>query len=64
MLSVSYTKENLEKLCDDFYTLAKYLQTYSSVIHPLLDSQLNPRNDDENLQPPPLKKNPEKQRKK
>lgn len=49
-------KENLEELCDDCFTVAKYLKAYSSVIHPLPNSQLDPRNDDENLKSPTLKK--------
>lgn len=58
VLCVGYTRGNLEELCDDCYTVAKYLKAYSSVIHPLPDSNLDPRNDDENLQPPPLKRLP------
>ena len=63
VLCVSYTRENLDELCDDCYTVAKYLKAYSSVIYPLPGSNLDPRNDDENLQPP-LKRLPERLKKK
>ena len=49
ILYVGYTRENLKELCDDCYKVAKYLKAYSSVIHLLLDSNLDPRNDDENM---------------
>ena len=53
VLCVGFTRKNLEELCDDYYIVCKYLKAYSSVIYPLLDSNLDPRNDDENLQPSP-----------
>ena len=56
MLYVGYTRKNLEELCDKCYTKQKYLKTYSSMIHPLSNTNVNPRNKDENLRPPPLKR--------
>ena len=42
-------------LCDEYYIVSKYLKAYNSVIHLLPNTNLDPKNNDENLQPSPLK---------
>ena len=58
MLGMGYTRENLEKLCDECYIVLEYLKVYSSIIHPSSNVNLDPRNNNENLQSSPLKRLP------
>ncbi|GAV88696.1 hypothetical protein CFOL_v3_32118, partial [Cephalotus follicularis] len=53
---VPRTMGKLEDLCDEYFSIKSYLETYETIIHPLPEANIDAHNDIEKLQPPPFKR--------
>ncbi|GAV68216.1 SWIM domain-containing protein [Cephalotus follicularis] len=53
---IPITRGNLEDLCDDYFSIKRYLKTYETPIHPLPKENLDIANDMKKLKPPTLRR--------
>ncbi|GAV83306.1 hypothetical protein CFOL_v3_26754, partial [Cephalotus follicularis] len=55
---LGHNRENLEDYCHEFYSVKRYVDTYCELMHRIPEANLDTRNMNEDIQPPPLKRLP------